>query len=365
MRVAQFSFVDAAAKQRKRRKVATKKWRTTGLAPQEISEDVWLRVLLAQGDIAPGALVVLSGVNRTLHALIRDNHALMRHLYVHSFGWSTHAHTNISHFRTAVSLAPNYITSWRPQEAWRSAGVPREQRALFDAHVWRLCVLRFAPWCSVCHVVHNVPSVTPIWALGLRVCEHCMPECFISHRALWHRYRINLNAPLPEAMQRPDRRDHEDPDTFKTLMDKAVFTVVDHSNGIHRSLLTRSRHDFRAVGRSRLSAAKTFFFWRPHVHRVLRLKKAEAYLPLCAQATEVIAAFARRWAVARALGKGPPSNAVNRLWKRERAVLLRDPPREHFLEDHVSSTWQMSGLNPWWTRPQDTAWGATEAAPPE
>jgi hypothetical protein len=109
----------------------------------------WQRILVEVAD-SPRALVVLGMVNRELHQTIWSNHSLMRALFFRHWYWDPKAHTllrGLLHIE-GETMQRHYFT---PLRRWETEGVPLEQRTRFNAYVHRMCVLRFAPWCSLCH----------------------------------------------------------------------------------------------------------------------------------------------------------------------------------------------------------------------
>ena len=311
-----------------------------------VEDDVW-RALLMHCNHAR-SLVLLSGVNRALRALIHDNHALMRYLFQQHWSWNVDAHRSLNPHRTPDALlAPmGGRDAWRPRGEWKEEGVPGEERTPFNRYVWRLTVQTYAPWCSVCHVtVEN--GAANVWAMGVRVCPVCLPECFVSHRVLWREYGVWVGSGLSKRRVLMDE------------MQRAAYSVLDTSPPVARALLTTSVHDLRCPqSGGRRATAMTYLFWKAHLPRVLRLDKALAVRAVSEHASQVLCAFAARWVVQRVFRMGPLKNATERLRRREIAHRMAVPGEfMGRIESHFTySALEGLRMNPLWLAAAHRAW---------
>ena len=276
---------------------------------RHVSNDV-LRLCLAELGNAPRALLVLSSVSREMWRLIRHNHALLSHVFLHTFYW------NHGSWNALLALSPPHRGAWKPLRSWEIEGVPVRERTFFNAYIYRMLVMRFARHCSACGSTAFENECTPIWVLGLRLCPVCLRDNLISHRALWLDYGIWVGASLPERTNAVSLAIEESHSVRRTLFDAlktAVYMFVDHSNTTTRRRLTS--HPADLVGRGR--HMDTLFMWRPHLVRVLRLDKARAVMPLRVAAANALKAYVRQRHVQHLLHNGPRETAMERLMGRD------------------------------------------------
>lgn len=276
-----------------------------------------LRLCLAELTEAHSTLLVLARVSRDMWRLIRHNHALLVHVYRQRFHW------NFSPWHALSMVRPPSRGLWRPQDAWQTEGVPRCERARFNAFVYRVLVVRFASRCSLCGVVGlDHEDYTSIWALGLLACPTCLRANLISHRALWLDYGIWIGSALPKSANVTVNALEG-----TTCLNCSVFDMLKHTvfMFVHadtvaaRRALTGHPADLSRGLRDRVG--ETLFLWRPHLQRVLRLDKARAVMPLRRAAAETLKAYVRQWNVQRLLRlapkKGPPARWLERLMGRD------------------------------------------------
>ena len=330
----------------KRRRAARRKPPAATLA-RVVEDDVWRALLLRCNHTR--SLIVLSGVNKALRALVRHNHALLRYLFEKHFNWNPSAHRTIASKHTPDALVAAHDREWEPQAHWRGPRgvVPREHRERFDRYVWRALVQASAPWCSVCHA--PVEGCANVWTMSLRVCAACLPGRFISHRELWREHNVWVGSGLKR------RR------TVMGVLQGAAYSVMDESTPMARAALTTSVHDLRGVpgvGRGG-GTAKTYLFWRAHIPRVLRLDKARAMRGAMQQAVDVLGGYAQRWIVQYVIRKGLVRGAPERLRKRYIAKWTQAPSEylDHTLGGAMHHrTMEAVRRNPLWTGPTDRAW---------
>ena len=335
------------------------------------SDDVWGMVVARVGVDAPGALVVLSGVARAPHRLIRGDAALLAALHARWRGflgtpsWVPACLAAVPPAAAAMALrvAPQRAMAPRrliqghgpvrppPQAA---AAAPPQAAVLLDpaaapedaAIIWRLCVLRFAPWCTLCHG-HCGRQAAPLFALdgaAVRVCGGCLPDAFVSHTALYHEYGVWVGEVLPDSMQQPPpppaaaaaaaggasggaaAGGAEPPK--RTLLDELVATTyyaIDRSVPRQRARMSRAACDLRDAG----AKEPAVFFWRAHLGRTLRLDKALRGRAAAAAARDRLSSIMRRWALQRLMRRGARALRLARLGRREARLGLypaRDPP---------------------------------------
>jgi hypothetical protein len=278
-----------------------------------------LRMCLAELFLAPRTLLVLSSVSREMWRLIRHNHALLRHVYLHCYQWS------YSHWYSVTSIMPPMHGMWTPKRTWETEGVPRAERSRFNAYVYRVMVMRYTRRCSLCGATWNDDldegCRTSIWALGLIACSVCLRANLISHRALWFDYGVWLGGSLPTrtpAVSLAIEQPRYLKGTVFDMMRASVFMFVDGSASVARRRFTSHPADLGRSARDR--ETDTLFMWRPHLNRVLRLDKARAVMPLRIAAANKLKAYARLLEVQRLLKpmqKKPLGTVLERLLSRD------------------------------------------------
>ncbi len=141
----------------------------------------------------------------------------------------------------------------------------------------RITRLRALTRCSACGTA-RYPTL-PYWSLGMRLCKYCLQANLVSDTVLDERYWAN---PLSKEF-------------LKTVASQVFF--------FHVNATARQRHEYTedpldfVVVRCRKGVhtpVSSWFFWRPHLERVLDLAQLEAEAKTKHAAAAVVRAFARR-----------------------------------------------------------------------
>lgn len=150
-------------------------------------------------------------------------------------------------------------------------------------HIYRkVTVLRCVPCCGLCGSVRH--STKPFWCLGMRVCRHCVQANLVSSLALYERFWVTFNRPLQW------HRNFVDAVTYMN-----VFYFSTRLTPLQRMEFSCDRLDFPGGART------VWFFWRPHLARVLNMEKLEREGHDKHAAASAIRAHARRALILRAL----------------------------------------------------------------
>lgn len=190
----------------------------------------------------------------------RNNHDLMRIFFEQYWLWNPLACRQLN--PRLGSFDPGFL----PLDAWKDWGVPVEHRDAFNRFVRKLCVLKFAPWCSMCHCTSgHQKKVFIMWNLGLRVCFTCMHHYMISSKVLFHRYGISLRDKVSDSKKLLDY-----------LIQKQVFFITVSTGSNERKVYSGAALDFH--GASSVQRVDMVFFWLPSLKKVIRLDKAYKYM---------------------------------------------------------------------------------------
>jgi len=145
----------------------------------------------------------------------------------------------------------------------------------------KITALRCQPCCGMCGTTRH--ATKPFWSLGMRVCKYCMQANLISNIVLYQRYWLRMEAPVQK---------------YKSLVDAVagrVFYFPDAVTPRQRLEYSTDKMDF--PGGKRL----VWFFWKPHLEKVLDLSKLHREANEKQQAACVVRAMCKRALVLRIL----------------------------------------------------------------
>lgn len=149
-------------------------------------------------------------------------------------------------------------------------------------HVYRkITALRCSPCCGMCGTTRHASK--PFWSLGMRVCKYCMQANLISNIVLYQRYWLRLDAPVQQ---------------YKSLIEAVAGRVFYFPEALTpRQRLEYSTDKMDYPGGKRL----VWFFWKPHLEKVLDLSALHREAREKQQAARVVRAVCKRALVLRIL----------------------------------------------------------------
>lgn len=145
-----------------------------------------------------------------------------------------------------------------------------ERRAELLYFLRKVVVLRHSERCGVCGSGRY--QVRPFWSLGMSVCRYCLQDNLVTDRVLYERYWFSF--------------------THGFLRQTAgrIFYFQEMTTPGQRMDYTLDLENFSGGD----ATTSNFYFWRPHLDRLLDLKALEHEAPAKRQAAALIRAAARR-----------------------------------------------------------------------
>lgn len=154
------------------------------------------------------------------------------------------------YFRFTMQNTPNFmrrqIPHWLVQELRRRPETPEREAELL-CFVRRLVVLHHSRRCGLCGSARY--KVVPYWSLGTCLCTYCVQDNLISDVELYERYFLSLNGAFAKAVR-----------------GRALFFWM-ASTPRQRLALTLNPVNYRGPP----GPAASFYFWKPHLERLLDL----------------------------------------------------------------------------------------------
>lgn len=145
----------------------------------------------------------------------------------------------------------------------------------------KITALRCSPCCGMCGTTRY--ATKPFWSIGMRVCVQCVQANMVSNMVLYERYWTTLGQPV---------QGH--PSFVDAIVGK-VFYFTDSLTPHQRLDYSSDRIDFPGGRR------KTWFFWLPHLSKVLDMDKLAFDAQEKHRAASSVRASIRRCLVLRAL----------------------------------------------------------------
>jgi hypothetical protein len=144
----------------------------------------------------------------------------------------------------------------------------------------RVVILQHSPCCGLCGTRRH--ATTPFWSLGMRLCKFCLQENLVSNNVLHDRFWVDAWSPA-----------------FVNSVVGTVFFFKEFGSARQRSEFTREPLDFQHPHSK--TGRLVWFFWRPHLERLMDLSKLREAAILKQQAASVVRAWLRRAVVLRTL----------------------------------------------------------------
>ena len=201
----------------------------------------------------------------------------------------------------------------------------------------RIICLQYTRRCGLCGTSKHENK--PYWNLGMRLCKYCLQDNLVSHLVLEDRYWIHVWA-------RPHGFSANDSSFVRKVIGKVWF-FKEISTPRQRTEYTCDPTDFLAVYGTK--SRTTWFFWRPHLEKLMDLPKLEEEAVIKRQAAALIRGYARRSATLRILcASGGCVSAATRKrplrqvdWHSERDLR---PALFKVRRFHTATEWPVRGL---------------------
>ena len=147
-------------------------------------------------------------------------------------------------------------------------------------------------------------ATKPFWCLGMRICKYCVGSNLISNHVLYERYWVSMAKPV---------QGHS---SFIELVAGEVFYFQNRLTPTQRLEFSNDSIDFPGGTRT------TWWFWRPHLERVLNFDVLAHEAALKHRAAGVVMAVVRRALVLRILTgakeRASPTTLVSESHRRRR-----------------------------------------------
>ncbi len=156
-----------------------------------------------------------------------------------------------------------------------------EQRAEALFVYRKVTALKCVKCCGLCGSTRH--ATKPFWCLGMRLCRHCVQANTVSSLALYERYWVTFARPIQG---------------HRSFVDAVCMNAFYFSTRVtpnQRMEFSCDRIDFPGGIRT------VWFFWRPHLKRVLDMDQMEREGQEKHAAARVVRGFARRMLVLRAI----------------------------------------------------------------
>ncbi len=175
-----------------------------------------------------------------------------------------------------------------------------KQQALFIYR--KIVTLSCVPCCGVCGSMKH--ATKPFWCLGMRICKYCVAANLISNHVLFERYWVSMAKSVQGHV------------SFIELMIGDVFYFQNRLTPTQRLEFSNDRIDFPGGTRT------TWWFWRPHLEKVLNFDALTQEAALKHRAAEVVMGMVRRALVLRILTgakeRATPTTLVSESLRRRR-----------------------------------------------
>ncbi len=160
--------------------------------------------------------------------------------------------------------------------------------------------LAYLDRCGMCGTARH--TTRPYWNIGMRLCKCCLQDNLVSQPVLEQRFWVHVFLPTPLT---------SDGRSFSQAAAGKVWYFKEHCGPRQRSEFSADivdRHP--AFGKS---PRDTWFFWRPHLEKVLDMPRIEREAHQKDEAARLIRAFTRRTLTLRTLGAKAASTVKGRL----------------------------------------------------
>lgn len=159
--------------------------------------------------------------------------------------------------------------------------------------------LTYLERCGLCGTTRH--TTKPYWNIGMRLCKCCLQDNLVSQPVLEERYWLHTFLPIHV----------KDGKNFSQLVAGKVWCFKEHCGPRQRAEFSADAIDHHpAFGKS---PRDTWFFWRPHLNKVLDMSLVEQEARQKDAAAHTIRAFARRSLTMRTLGAKSASTLKGRL----------------------------------------------------
>jgi hypothetical protein len=145
----------------------------------------------------------------------------------------------------------------------------------------KITCLRSLPCCGMCGTFRY--ATKPFWCLGMRLCRHCVQANLVSSLVLYEKFWVTFKQPV---------QSHR---SFVDAVCMNVFFFSTRVTPLQRMEFSCDRLDFPGGTRT------VWFFWKPHLAKVLDMAKLEREGRKKHAAASVVRAHARRALILRAL----------------------------------------------------------------
>jgi hypothetical protein len=240
---------------------------------------------------APLSVVKLSMVNREFRQGVAANVDVWYKLYLFWRGIPRNASAQVRTSRGLLTLRPTYPMSLpnfqiRPPPvtlllSLDKQPVPEHERRRIVAVYRKIVMLQCLPCCGMCGTRRH--RTKPFWCLGMRICRQCVVTNMISSMALFERFWITFNTPVHGYR------------SFVDAIQLSVFYFQTRLTPNQRLEFSQDKIDFPGGMRT------IWFFWRPHLDRVLNMERLEQEGKEKHAAASVVRGFARRCLILRAV----------------------------------------------------------------
>ena len=160
----------------------------------------------------------------------------------------------------------------------------KKKQALFIYR--KVTALRSLRCCGMCGTTRH--ATRPYWCLGKRLCRNCVQANLVSHLVLYDKYWVTFARPV------------QSHGSFVDAVCMNVFFFNTRLTPNQRLDFSNNRIDFPGGTRT------VWFFWRPHLERVLNMRALEREGLEKSRAAETLRAHTRRALVLRAMRGTPP-----------------------------------------------------------